>query len=257
MDIPIARILSALILVGATAVSASAQQPSGGGGDFCALTGTDLLAALDGSWTVTNKAGTAVAREPTHGGIIAFPYPAGPPGTIIFKYDPERRVIDATDPDKEVEMVLVPTGGDLGDLKPVTDALVGARPADWAACDWSTVPTVMGGSGWYAYSVTRPGDFYGELAAELIYNCETYQHFGLPELSKNCDQDLLRENLEGPYLLPGGSSRFDVRREDFEMSMTLFLRFSSANSASGSLFFEGSQDGSTFKAYTPVTLSRR
>jgi hypothetical protein len=252
-------ILSLLLFSGALASPAYAQQAGGDSGDgFCTLAATDLLAALDGSWTVDHGAGWAVGG--TTQGLASIPFPSPPAGTIIFKYDPLRGVIDARSPDGEVHMLVFPTAEM---QEPAANAVVGEPPegeGSTSSCDWYALPTLTGTNHFYASTVNvenileRRSGFLHTLML-----CENQDDPGLdfektypPITEEVCKEyeERLEEELAGPGQEPIRGT------EDFEMAMTLVVRFTSTNSASGSLYFEGSMDEAQFRAFTPVTLSR-
>ncbi len=164
-------ILSLLLSAGALASPALAQQAGGDSGDdFCALAATDLLAALDGSWTVNHGGGTAVGE--TEDGIIAIPFPSPPAGKIIFKYAPDRGVIDARSPDGFHHMLVLPTPDK---QEPAASLIVGEPPAgetSTAGCDWYALPTLIGSNHFFT---TTDGSFRAEStinALRTVLQCD-------------------------------------------------------------------------------------
>lgn len=237
----VGRIVALPILVGVMAFPARAQQgtvqPTGA---FCAFAGLDLLAALDGSWTIHQGAGKAQA------GNMSIPLPSPRPTPVTFKFDPARHVIDVQSKDLANEIIMFPAAPIQQD-----DAarLVGDSPPDnptVPVCAWIDAPTVIGTNVY----------FFMEHDWLLLMN---------PHITaKECDgyQEAIGDPATHHALRPGYQKIWDMNcrkppiEPHLDMAVTLALRFTSPNSGAGMVYYSGKTDRSRFIASAPVKISR-
>jgi hypothetical protein len=224
----------------ALAVPARAQNAADPAGAFCALAGLDLLAALDGSWTIRQEKGTAQA------GMMTIPLPAPPPTQVTFRFDPPRRVINVLSKSLADDIIMFPAAPIQQD-----DAarLVGDSPPDnptVPVCAWLEAPTIIGTNVYFLME----DDFV------LLLN---------PHITaEECDryQEAIGDSATHHAVRPGYQKIWDMNcrkppiEPNLDMAMTLALRFTSANSGAGMVYFTGKTDRSAFRASAPVRLSR-
>lgn len=254
----VSRIVALTVLVGVMAMPAHAQQEASEEptGAFCALAGLDLLAALDGSWTIHQEQGKA------HAGMMTIQLPPPPPTPVTFAFNPQTRVVDVRSANLADEMIMFP-------VSPVqqaaADELIGEPPAgnpSGPVCAWLAAPTLIGTNvyvGWnfeqWLFVTPGPKSTCGQIEETMASpppKEEDYEDPTIFEIAqKNYSnskafyyeycQDELKE-------LPGGGT--------LEMEMTLVLRFTSANSGAGTVYYTGQTDKAKFAASAPVTITR-
>jgi|GEM_PF-1622970 len=204
--------------------------------DFCNADAGALLPQLSGQWRVNHGPGAFSAA-----GTI-MPYKSPKSATIDFEYMEEIGVVFATGVDQVGEMLVVPAPSSVQDL---ANAAVGTAQSA-SGCDWSQLPVLIGTSeypNWEQESVD-----YGPTACQKLQNYAQVFDF----LTGGSILAPL-----GPYIY-GECPAQDTGNMlgSAGMTMTMVVRFSSADSGSGYLLFDGQSDGHNFQAYTPVTLSR-
>ena len=241
------------LLVAVVAVPARGQQPAGGPASaFCALTGSELLAALNGSWTIYQAAGHARA------GIMTVPLPAQRPATVTFAFDSLAGMINVQGVNVDGEMDMFP----VAPLQQAqADQLIGEKPASKGpepVCEWGDVPTLIGTNfylAWESINVILTREWREELCKSIEKKMADPPQYEDPATAAVAAKN--RENEKKYHeqycnkeekKLPSGA--------DLEMEMTLVLRFTSPNSGAGTLYFEGETNKSRFRASAPVTISR-
>jgi len=137
----------------------SFAQTSGDAADLCATSPAELLAALDGTWTLNQGPGWAAAG----GGAIGTPLPAHPPQQIQIALDPNLGlpVLSA----QGQHMMMVPA-----EPEPVAEHIdsvieeTGSAGAQSNAtdCDWYGLPPIIGTN---MYSLDGPGVQTPDLSA--------------------------------------------------------------------------------------------
>ena len=239
----IVRLFSVLFIIGA-AFPAHAQQSSGNtGSGFCALAGTDLLSALDGSWTIQQGAGLAAGQH--NGRAITIPLPPPPVASVNFTYDAQQRVIDVESADLAEKMIMFPSAPAQQNQ---ASQLLGAQTAGNAAasgsgCDWYSLPIMIGTNHYVSKSVNYV-HYYSNHAANCAPGA-TGWGLGGTFYSAEFDKNMTMEE----YCTSTPPGRFD-------MEMTIVLRFTNSQSGSGSVHYTGKQDGVNFAASARVTLTR-
>ncbi len=203
--------------------------------DFCSAVGGELLQQLSGQWRVSHGVGAFSAAG------MMMPYKAPKGSTIDFEHMEDIGVIFATGVDQVGEMLIVPAPAD---SQALANAAVGADQ-NGGECEWAQLPVLVGTSNYPNWQ--QENIDYGPTACQRLQGyAQTFDFLTggsvLGPLSPYIYSDC--------PAAPGNTLR------DAGMTMTMVVRFASANSASGYLLFDGESDGHDFLAYTPITLSR-
>ncbi len=245
--------LAITALLAVAAAPADARQDTQPHGAFCALAGLDLLAALDGTWTINQGPGTA------HAGMMTLQLPAPPPAQVRFAFDAGERMIDVQGVDQADGMIMFATAPV---QQAAADFLIGGPPeGDPTApvCAWLETPTIIGTNQYVAWSREHwiflqpgPGSTCDQIEERMGQPAPVYEDEATARIAERnrvnnevyyrefCT-DRLRE-------LPDGGT--------MEMEMTLVLRFTSQNAGSGMVYFWGRTDKARFAASAPVTITR-
>jgi hypothetical protein len=211
---------------------------------YCESPGADLLASLEGSWSLQQQRGVAWGK--TDKGSIGIPLPGHDPAPVVFEYLPELGVMHVQSADLAEEMTMFPATSEQEDA---AETLIGAGAGETGGtsgpeCDWYDAPLFIGTNFYSGYEVDTQ-DFGRWLPTCVLMSLLVY----------NVDPGSCR-GLQTPSEL------------ELEMEMTLVLRFSDAGNASGMIYFEGTgketeysagmptETSSEFRAGAPVTLSR-
>lgn len=241
-----------LILAGITACALSTPAlAEAAPADFCASAPAEMLAALDGTWTLKQGAGAATAASPT--GIAAspiggmtIPLPPHKPQRFTLKFDPALGHSELSGEGQKMAMI----SADAKALDKVSRHLdsddVSRMVAKGQGCEWYSLP-IMVGSKMYKLQAHDPGSkeadwwmylpFPGKPMLVCLRNDGIAAiDFGGPE--RVCETP--------PHLLDGKG----------DMKMSLVMKFQSARSGSGVLVFEGKSGKSRFAAIAPITMSR-
>jgi len=224
-------------LVGLLGAGFLLTSQQGRANDFCSADGGALLQQLSGQWRVNHGVGAFSAA-----GMI-MPYKSPKASTIDFEYMEGIGVIFATGVDQVGEMLVVPATPEVADL---ANAAVGASQGT-GSCNWSQLPVLVGTSNYPNWQQENVD--YGPTA------CQRLQHYA------QVFDFLTGGSVMGPLApyvygdCPPEETGNMLRSAG--MSMTMVVRFSSPDSGSGYLLFDGQSDGHNFKAYTPITLSKR
>ncbi|QIE46053.1 hypothetical protein G5B38_11265 [Pseudohalocynthiibacter aestuariivivens] len=248
-----------LFFLSIVAVSAQTQTASADDG-FCTAQAQDVLASLNGSWTLRQKAGVARAG----GAPIPIPLPAHPP---------QQMEMDAWDnfgfsvlSGQGQSMVMLPAVSDAvaEHIDTTTDSGMETVHADVAGCDWAAMPTLVGTN---TYSLQGPGGEALTVVDMEVAKAKFSDEYGVTVVvCPNRDTDSMFDDpisvggLFGVKIIPRNDKEqcapAMARVGSNEMEMTIFLRFDSANSAAGLLSFRGEMNGSAFSASAPLTMSR-
>jgi hypothetical protein len=241
-----------VVLVLAAGFVAAQDAPTGGEG-FCATAPPELLAALDGSWSLEQGPGLAVGGWP-------IPLPAHPPVAMRLEYDAEGGFAILSGQGQQMLMVPVVTeivSDVLGDWFPHFEG----STEGMEACDWYALPTLIG-SNVYALSGAIPAEWarvLGESNASIEYAvailcvADRSYIFGV---ARDIDETDVHPIADGA---PDGSTNCEdrgTRSLQGDMSMTISLKFDSPSSARGMLTFVGESDGYSFAAWAPITMFR-
>jgi hypothetical protein len=250
------RYAGVALALGIACLSAPAHAQQHGDDPFCASAPLEMLAALEGPWTLRQGAGFAAA------GAMVLPLPAHPPQTVVLDYDEGAWYATLTGMAGE-RMVMFPT--DENQIEAVVKYLTEADAANLleigAGCDWYSLPLMLGSN---SYSLNRAGGQPGTMRLDIANISDgTLTHLSVcipmhgPE-----DNDVVYQvgnNRVGaamndcaldddhPSLLQAGEG---------QLLMNLLVKFQSTESASGIVIFEGVMNGQRFGAKAPVTLSR-
>jgi hypothetical protein len=208
----------------------------------CSSTGAELMPSLNGAWTLSG--GERTIWGSTEDGSITMQIPPQEPASLVFEYLPERGLMHVTSPDGENEMFMFPaTDAQVEAAQPLIDG----GEADMArpGCDWYDSPLFIGTNYYLGYQEVTADD-----AGQWLPGCGF-----LAMAVSSFDPEWCRIPPT-----PGQS--------EFEMDMTLVVRFSGPDQASGMLYFEGTgentelgaggpaQTSSEFRARAEVELSR-
>lgn len=233
-------LLLSLFIIAHASVGQAQQQSDSGTKSFCTLTATDLLAVLNGSWTIQQGSGTATGR--TSAGAITIPLPPPSPTSVNFKYDSAKGVVEITSADLAEGMVMFPAAEQ---QQGEATQLLGAKSAGTAsACTWSSLPTLIGTNFYSAFGK----EFYA--MADSLSFCENFRK---KMEAKNAGPYYSRPDVKEWYKKHCSDKQLP---SPFEMEMTMVLRFSSANHGSGTVYFKGKDEMSTFNSSAPVTFTR-
>lgn len=176
---------------------------------FCTSTAGELMPALDGTWRLTG--GTRTFWGGTEQGSITMRIAPQEPEDVVLEYLPERGFMRGLTPDGEIHMFLFPA----------TDAQIEAagpligEDAPGPGCDWYDSPLFIG-----------TNYYYGNEALETV---------DVGRWAPACS--LLRLSVD--YFDPERCREPDPDEYDFEMEMTVVVRFSGSSHASGMLYHEG------------------
>jgi hypothetical protein len=209
----------------------------------CSSAAADLLPSLNGDWIL--QGGERTVWGSTEDGSITLRLPGQEPAVLVFEYAPERGMMDVYDAERDNQMFMFPATADqLGAAEMLIGGEEGAS-ASGSGCGWYDAPIFIGTNYYYAEDEVTLDDTGRWLPACTLLAISVY-YFD-PEV---------RRSTPTP-------SRFE-----FEMEMTLVVRFSSTDHASGMLYFEGTgentefgaggpdQTMSEFRARAPVELTR-
>jgi hypothetical protein len=249
------------------AFSANAQSAND---PFCTLAPNDMVAALDGTWNLTQGQGFATAGPPEM--TFVLPLPAHPPQPLTITYDPAAGIATATGAAPGETMLLVPTTpegaaavvGSIGEEDMEDYLEIGT------GCDWYSIPLMIGTNIYSLDSLVElspsqdapdnlPNSVYGSFNGIAFRYC--YDPYNPDPVFQTGRQDI--PNGGGPqYNHSCDPSRPDrnvaptIRVSEGQMSMSLAVKFQSPSSGTGILLFEGMKDGYPFAAKAPVRFSR-
>ncbi len=206
--------------------------------DFCGQSSGDLLAALSGPWSVSHGAGVATAAG------FTLPFPAPKDAVIDFEIMPEIGVILATGVDQVGEMLVVAAPSSLEEMASSSiDASLESTGAD--ACDGASLPVLIGTSNYPNFEHVD-GDF-GPTACQTI----ALMSYALGSAGVGAMASLVNYISDNNLCQP-----IENTIESGGMVMKMIVHFSNAEHGSGYLTFDGEVDGASFRAYTPIALSR-
>ena len=258
---------AALTLAGfATPIPARAAPAPDG---FCGSSPQEMLAALDGTWNLTQGKGFATAGPPQMSFVV--PLPAHPAQPLTITYDPAAGVATATGAAPGETMIMVPAT-QAGAAAVV--GIIGQEDIEdyleiGTGCDWDAIPIMIGTNIYSLDSITNgpdagPNHFYGSFGGYGFDYCtagdvgeiDQALVFGhnsdipvAPTLDSDyesvCDPD--DPELNGPAV---------PEVSEGQMSMSLAVKFQSPTSGTGILLFKGTKDGYPFSAKAPVSFSR-
>lgn len=255
------RFLIGLSLVLSFSTSVAAQE------DFCAAAPQDLLAAINGNWSV--KQGVGVMAS----GAGAFPLPSQPPIAVTFQYDPESRLVNVSGSGPAEKMVMFPTVQEA--VPQIDEFLIEAEKEGFLGigegCDWYGLPLMVGTN---TYSLDSSNDplikgseaiiFASLLSGVTVGFCEMaymWSPFAIL-VGEDPNTDIL-EGRTDKY----GTPCDEAMREGTllgqaeivhpgTMNMTMLVKFQTPNSGGGTLIFEGEKGGFRFAAKANITLTR-
>ncbi len=176
---------------------------------FCASTGGELMPSLDGTWRLTG--GTRRFWGGTADGSITMSVAPQEPVDVILEYFPERGFMRGLTPDGGTHMFLFPATEEQIEAAGPLMGEDGSGPG----CDWYDSPLFIG-----------TNYYYGNEGLEMEDTGRWLPACSLLTISVDYfDPERCREPAPDEY--------------DFEMEMTLVVRFSGSRHASGMLYHEG------------------
>ncbi|MCB2048459.1 MAG: hypothetical protein KDE32_09565 [Novosphingobium sp.] len=230
-----------------TASTAHAEAPDE---TFCAQAPKEMLAALDGTWTVSQGPGVAVAGGFTGNPVIpksvmTIPLPPHKGKRFKIAFDPENGKAVLSGDGQKLDMIAASSKElnkvsrhlDGEDLKGMVDKKAG--------CDWYSLPIMVGSKMYRLKGVEQGGkptwSMFLPIPKKPMYIC-------------------LREDgrVAGEFL--GGTSEcwtepYEVDAKG-DMKMSVIVKFQSATSGGGMLYFEGKSGSYPFAAAAPIKFSR-
>lgn len=230
--------------------------------DLCSLEQTELLQALDGTWSVKQgptRVGGAATVPHKYGegatpGFAAMALPAQPAVRLKMSFVPEQGYSLLTGQGQQ--MIIVPAGPSEAAAEIQAQRARDGSTADRAqnACSDAGNPAIVG------------TNRYRLVESEEIARIMGIEAGGV-ELGTICSNDPLYELLTR-YRFPNspisgedmGRATEDACRRgpepDGDMQMTIVAQFESANFGEGHLYFSGEMNGAYFGAVAPITLTR-
>lgn len=261
-----------LFLVILLSIVATAQAHAQSGSEACPTAPRDLLAGLDGTWSVQQGAGVMIV--PVMG---AMPLPPHEPLRLTMAYDPETGTSQLTGNGPDEQLIMFPTHESL--VPQIQELVSEADKEDLLnigeGCNWYALPLMVGTD---TYSLDAPASSDGttvialalpdELSKSMPVRRSTMVCFTSRE--KQAIGDFISDNATADYvvntIIPAMEKAGKLYvMDDFipctppgtgDMTMTLLVKFQSPNSGTGMLIFEVNQNGTRAIAKAPVTMSR-
>ena len=243
-------------------VPASAQQDSD---PFCAQAPLEMLAALEGEWTLRQGPGFAAA------GAMVIPLPAHPPKRMALDYTEGDYF--ATLSAEDGSMVMFPTDPDQIEavVKHMNEADAANLLEIGTGCDWYALP-IMAGSNSYSLDraegppeaialafITGNGPRVGVCVA-MPYEAAGLQGGDMNSVSlgdgRNSELEVWSMEDESTKGCFPDQEPFRLEAGQGQMVMNLLVKFQSPTSATGIVIFEGQMNGQGFGAKAPVRLTR-
>lgn len=242
--------------------------------DECPTAPRDLLAGLDGVWSV--KQGAGVMIVPVMG---ALPLPSHAPLRLTMAYDPNTGTSQLTGSGPDEHLVMFPTHESL--VPQIQEMVSEADKAGLLnigdSCDWYGLPLMVGTNSFslYAPATSETGTAIALALPEGLPNSAPMS-VPLTCLTAQDKQGItafLRENAPakdsaaafGAVASLASSGTLYVQHNaacnvtpasSGDLLMTLLVKFQSPTAATGMLIFEMNQNGLQAIAKAPVTMSR-
>lgn len=254
-----------IVLFLGAAVQAHAQS----GDEDCPTAPTDLLAGLDGTWSVQQGAGVMIV--PVMG---AMPLPAHAPLRLTMAHDPATGTSQLTGSGPDEQLIMIATHES---LVPQIRELVSAADKEdllntGEGCDWHALPLMVGTR---TYSLDAPASSETGTVIALALpegSPESAPMFApvacLTSRDKQGIVDFLGERSQAAFGSLGriaSSGKLYVQHDadcnaspasSGDMTMTLLVKFQTPSSGTGMVIFEVNQNGTPAIAKAPVTMSR-
>lgn len=256
-----------LFLVILLSIAATAQAHAQSGSEACPTAPRDLLAGLDGTWSVQQGAGVMIVPV-----LGAMPLPPHEPLRLTMAYDPETGTSQLTGNGPDEQLIMFPTHESL--VPQIQEVVSEADKEDLLnigeGCNWYALPLMVGTN---TYSLDAPASSEAgtmialalpealptsaPMSASLA--CLTRKEWqGMTDFVE--DNDLIsavEAMLSAPQLYVQPDAECNVTpASSGDMTMTLLVKFQSPNSGTGMLIFEVNQSGTRAIAKAPVTMSR-
>lgn len=232
-----AAMIATLLVLASSGFAAPRDNAATDGDDgFCTMAPSELLAALDGTWSLKQGAGAALGES--NRGVAGVPLPPHGAQPLGFKYDPQRGVAVLSGQDTPDQMILFPVASAQAEQAARAFARGDAAKARAASthCNPDSLRIFVGTN---SYALDRDAAQHRGGSSEAAYFCSMLGMTGIP-----------------PAPVQRACSPRTTEAAHGQMTMTLLVRFQSANAGSGMLYFQGEMEGSHFGAAAPVQLSR-
>ena len=219
-----------------------AQASASSGEEFCATAPQDLLAALDGSWTLTQGPGLAI-------GGLPIPLPGHPPVAVGLEYISEAGFAIMTAQGQDLIMWPEATENASNLLGDLNQYLVTSTEG-MDACDWDALPTLVG-TNLYAlsFNLVRRSPTMRTVAFGFCRHGERWEYY-FDGLTIDVEQTV--QQCSGCFV----PCNIPIGNVPAGMTMTVALKFDSPSSARGMLSFEGKSGPFPFAAWAPITMAR-
>ncbi|SLN55695.1 hypothetical protein ROA7450_02871 [Roseovarius albus] len=251
--------------------SVSAQQSSDDLADFCATATPDLMAALNGTWRLTHESGSAY-----FGNMSRQDFPAPAPIDLEFLHWSNLDIGILSGEGQYLLMLPVSTEAAADHISTlVQDEVTADLMPGSASCDWYALPAMIGTTSYSLKSdelepVIRPENVHLWQGGVVINICpegekEEELWSSIPDEYRDTSNDTdarirLSEKTDLQIYRDEKSACAVHNSTKGDLDMTLIVKFSSPNSASGIVSFWGKMDAGGqkigFFAQTPVKMSR-
>lgn len=265
------RLFCAMCLI-VMAAQQFARAESGGDDTFCAQAPVEMVKAIEGRWTLTQGAGVAL------GGVIPIPLPAQAPQSVAIDVDENSGIAFLEHEGQKLAIVPVLPEQAVDQMAWLRDDEIEGLTNPGGSCDWYALP-VMLGSNVYAlnaetaaaeaanpenktYGVVYAGNGNGDVhvCSNGKVGYSVYSSKSGVEQDGDLTVGVISEDDEGAQ----NAARLKCATDEDvvlpatsgEMTMTLFVKFTSPNSGAGVLQFQGEQEGYRFGARAPITFAR-
>lgn len=265
----IKHVLSLCVFAAIALLPAGADESGNG---FCANAPLEMVKAIEGRWTLTQGAGVAV------GGFIPIPLPAQAPQSVSIDVDGNSGIAFLKHEGQKLAIVPVLPEQAVDQMAWLRDDEIDGLTNPGGACDWYALP-VMLGSNIYAlnaetaaaeaanteneaygmiFAGNGQGDVHvcsnGKVGYSVYSSKDVAETGGGPTVGVISEDD---EGAQNAVRLKCALEEVDVPvATSGEMTMTLFVKFTSPNSGAGVLQFQGEQEGYRFGARAPITFAR-
>jgi hypothetical protein len=193
---------------------------------FCSSSGGELLPVLDGQWTL--EGGERTIWGATAQGTMMMRIGPQDDEDLVFEHMPDAGLMHVTSPDGENEMYMFPATEEQIEA---AGALIG-RNASRPGCDWYDSPLFIGTNYYYGNEGVQVED-----VGQWLPSCTVLAMAGEAIAPERCH------------------SRPAAEDSDFEMEMTLVLRFAGRSLATGMLYFEGELEDDDLGEEAAATIS--
>ncbi len=218
---------------------------------FCSQSPRDILASLDGTWTLKQGSGFAVAAGPSGNmafpiGGMAIPLPPHAPQKVLLRFDASKHFATLSGAEEDMAMIAT-TEADLSAVsKYLRSEKISKLLDKGSGCNWDSLPMIIGSSDYVLDTGLRIHYMRLNKVPLLSGKVLCLDERGMITGVK--DED--RWDIDPCKKIPR------VKVKTSEMKMTVILKFQTPNKGSGVLLFEGEQEGYKFSATAPLSMNR-